>query len=413
MAISDKLEYLNDTKQLLKDKINNLGGSIDDNTTFREYANQLQNVYDNYPKTEYQEGTEITLSNTLKGKLDYDNGIVGIGQSSQDGTPTPSTPIAINSVTGNQDVVVSGKNLVPFPYYDSDVQDRNGVNWSVNENGTINATGTANASSSIFYLTNGDSDIYLKAGTYKISTNLFIDPNGFSVQVISIVNGNYGTVYWNDIVLTETTRLRIRVIAKPNTTVNVQNAYLMIERGNQATAYEKYKTPKTYQFSIGDKELFEECTIVGSPDNWKFVDNYAKKTMRGDDIVRLTAEVSVGTNYRHLIQFAEGTDASMAWCNYAKFLKNYTADNVHFYLYTNQLILFVPLTYQELKARADVVPLEVVYPLATPIETPITDETLISQLNAWYNAHSNNGTTIITSNGNLPMIMKVRGLKGE
>ena len=32
---------------------------------------------------------------------------------------------------------------------------------------------------------------------------------------------------------------------------------------------------------------------------------------------------------------------------------------------------------------------------------------------ALYNAHSNNGTTIITSNGDLPMIIKVIGLKGE
>lgn len=86
MAISDKLEYLNDTKTLLKQKINNLGGSITDETTFREYANQLQNVYDNLPKTSYQTGTEITLSPTLKGKLDYDSGKVGYGDTSQDST---------------------------------------------------------------------------------------------------------------------------------------------------------------------------------------------------------------------------------------------------------------------------------------------------------------------------------------
>ena len=32
---------------------------------------------------------------------------------------------------------------------------------------------------------------------------------------------------------------------------------------------------------------------------------------------------------------------------------------------------------------------------------------------ALYNSHSLNGTTIITSNGDLPMIIKCRGLKGE
>ena len=46
-------------------------------------------------------------------------------------------------------------------------------------------------------------------------------------------------------------------------------------------------------------------------------------------------------------------------------------------------------------------------------EIPITDTTLINQVKALYNAYSNNGTTIITSNGDLPMIIKCRGLKGE
>lgn len=53
------------------------------------------------------------------------------------------------------------------------------------------------------------------------------------------------------------------------------------------------------------------------------------------------------------------------------------------------------------------------YPKATPTEIPITDQTLINQVKAWYNAQSNNGTTIITSNGNLPLVIKVRALKGE
>ena len=63
---ADKGEYLNTTKSLLKDKINNLGGEITDETTFREYANQLQEVYDNIPKTEFQEGSELNLGKTIK-----------------------------------------------------------------------------------------------------------------------------------------------------------------------------------------------------------------------------------------------------------------------------------------------------------------------------------------------------------
>lgn len=99
-TISEKLTYLNETKQELKQAINNLGGSIDDQTTFRQYAEQLQNVYDNLPKTSYAEGSNITLSNTLKGKLDFENDIVGYGQTSQEGTPTPDNPQEIEVVRG-------------------------------------------------------------------------------------------------------------------------------------------------------------------------------------------------------------------------------------------------------------------------------------------------------------------------
>ena len=83
MSTANKLTYLNGTKQELKQKINNLGGDITDNTTFRQYADKLQTIYDNAPKTDFEEGSNITLSNCLKGKLDYEDDIVGYGDTSQ------------------------------------------------------------------------------------------------------------------------------------------------------------------------------------------------------------------------------------------------------------------------------------------------------------------------------------------
>lgn len=49
--------------------------------------------------------------------------------------------------------------------------------------------------------------------------------------------------------------------------------------------------------------------------------------------------------------------------------------------------------------------------LNTPIEIPITNEILITQLNAWYNAQSMDDTTYITVDGNLPMQLKLKALK--
>ena len=431
---AEKGAYTLQTKSLLKQAINNIGGEVTDETTFRQYVNQLQNVYDNLPKTSFQEGTEITLSNTLKGKLDFDNGVVGIGQSSQDGTPTPSTPITINSVTGNQDVVVSGKNLVPFPY-SSQAGLISGVNWSVNADGTINANGTADYTSSIFYLCNGDRDIYLDAGTYKISSNLFDDPHGFSVQAIQIVNGSYGTVYFNNMILTERTRLRIRILAKPNATVNVQNAYLMIEPGSTATPYEPYITPTSYQLSLGDIEL----NAIGNYKDELIYDvnedKVYKKNVIGKYTFTGTEDWSFdSTTYNRIyIQSASilrppckipssNDDPPNILCNY---LMNYNATT---FLGDNSLNGITlsqngtisarntsKTTLEQYKSWLSEVKPVLYYVIGSQAQTliEITDTTLINQVKALYNAHSNNGTTIITSNGNLPMIIKCRGLKGE
>lgn len=52
----------------------------------------------------------------------------------------------------------------------------------------------------------------------------------------------------------------------------------------------------------------------------------------------------------------------------------------------------------------------VAYVLGTPIDIEITDTTLKSQLENWYNAQTIEGTTTINVSGNLPMIIKARAL---
>lgn len=102
MSTATKLEYLNDTKGLLKDSINSLGGEITSQTTFRNYATELDSIYSNLPKVS-DTGSNISLSPTLKGRL----GSVLKGNTLQDGTPTPDSPVEIQSATGLQTITVS------------------------------------------------------------------------------------------------------------------------------------------------------------------------------------------------------------------------------------------------------------------------------------------------------------------
>lgn len=67
-SINEKLNYINETKSLIKDKLNDLGSEIEDETTFREYAEKIEDLYNEWPKIN-DEDTTITLNNTKKGKM--------------------------------------------------------------------------------------------------------------------------------------------------------------------------------------------------------------------------------------------------------------------------------------------------------------------------------------------------------
>lgn len=84
---AQKLQRVLDTKEGLKDTINTyLGQDITSAIPFKDYETYIKNFYGELPKTSYAEGSNITLSNTLKGKLDFEDGIVGYGDTSQNST---------------------------------------------------------------------------------------------------------------------------------------------------------------------------------------------------------------------------------------------------------------------------------------------------------------------------------------
>lgn len=117
MGYIEKTDYLKESKDILKDALIDLGADIDSDTPFKQYVNSIDNIYNDFPKTPYQEGTNITLTNCSLGKIDFENNIVGYGNISQESIPTPDTPIPIQVVTGTQKVIVRGKNI-----FDGDIE---------------------------------------------------------------------------------------------------------------------------------------------------------------------------------------------------------------------------------------------------------------------------------------------------
>ena len=54
MATIDKLNYLNETKQEIKDALNDLGAEITNDTTFRSYVDKINDLYDEYSQEEVE-----------------------------------------------------------------------------------------------------------------------------------------------------------------------------------------------------------------------------------------------------------------------------------------------------------------------------------------------------------------------
>ena len=117
-TIADKLTYLNETKTKIKDNLN-FGGANITNETFREYANKIKDLYvyfmnngldvvwNNWEKV-IGSGTSITLNQTMEAPIKIDLK----GNTSQNGTPTPTAPIEVETTTGGQEIMISGKNML-------------------------------------------------------------------------------------------------------------------------------------------------------------------------------------------------------------------------------------------------------------------------------------------------------------
>ena len=436
MSTSNKLTYLNETKQELKQKINNLGGSIDEQTTFRQYAEELQYIYDNLPKTEYQEGTEINLGVTSKGKLDFENGVVGIGDTKQ------------NSTNGYQ--------LLGIPNY---TETKNGVTVTI-LNGEITMSGTL-----INNATNFDipiADIILNTtDTYSVAMNDNTTlPNGlgryFLDSSLNLIRWSYGiSGLQNNTGFSPVNNTTAKYLRLALNTVNVNytgfKCKIMFERGATSHDFEQYSggyaspSPnweQPIQCVTGNQEIVESdgnnnsITYPISLGNNKFynIGDYADellydvvndKVYKKEVIRQITLngtenwQRSGGTTeqvYVGVISISGAVDHK-GLSNYFK-QSNYTEENT-FDVYNSgaNLALRFPTSqitdYSEIKTWLQSHNTDVFLVRTTSQLTELTDTTLKQQVKNWYYAHSNNGTTIIESNGDLPMIIKVRALKGE
>ena len=117
-TISDKLTYLNTTKTQLKQMISY--GYPLSNETFRQYvggvfkalinsmSDTLNTTWNNLPKITTTPSTSQSINNTIEAPMRVE---LGASELSQSGTPNPSYPQDIHTISGDNTIRVNTKNL--------------------------------------------------------------------------------------------------------------------------------------------------------------------------------------------------------------------------------------------------------------------------------------------------------------
>lgn len=193
-------------------------------------------------------GDLITVSDASDMEL---AGLRIFGKTSQNGTPTPEAPVALDSVgdDGSVDVTVCGKNVLQIT---AESKTTLGVTFTVREDNTILVNGTCTGSSNLYYPI---STFNLPAGSYEFSgapTGAIVGDFDTYIQATGNVTGtNYGTVARGadnitdkekKFTLTEECAVKCHIRIKPGIVVDNKVFKLMIRHASFNNGdYEPYK----------------------------------------------------------------------------------------------------------------------------------------------------------------------------
>ena len=358
----DEYYTKSETNLLLNDKVDTTAyvhkqATQDANITENaSNINELQSLVNQLPTVE-EKGTDISLQDVLNfrfKKLDL------FGNSSQDGEPTPDSPYPVKVVTGENSIVVQNENLFDKNNANKlNVQiDRNALKLIENSSARTlwikiqpNSTYTVSKiSSARFRIATLQAQPIINADLTKYES----DDSGTTLTITSEANDHYlAVMYYNSTVdtLTEQQILDSIMIAKGST---APSTYVEHEEQN-------------YQLSLGNIELNSSPDgtirdqIVGKPNEW-----YKR------EYIGKTTDVSGSTSITI----------------------NDMVSNGGFYSYYGGTLNGKTITYASAISGTNTI----LYQKSQYTDIPITDTTLINQLNNIYNnAHSYKGVTNITS----------------
>lgn len=336
--------------------------------------------------------------------------------------PNPNYPQNVRVVTGEQTMKVIGKNLLRLVQESSPSQ---GITATVNSDGSITVSGTA--SSTWADLTNASTDITLSSGgTYTFSINkglpvsIGLVTSGVTRQDFNIAPGRTSVTATANY---DNTALRLYIFGLTQNQSYDFTIYPQFEKGSSATTYEPFQS-QTYTVDLGSIELCKigsyQDYIYKSGDDWYVHKAVEKIVAEGSEggyngtnnwyWIGLSSygganTVSSGPLFSNRFTFykrSDFLDTSLAGCSIDSattlLIRNTDCTSTSDYrtwLASNNVTFY--------------------YPLGTPTDTKITDETLLSQLEPLASqAYSYiDVTNLISKSTSLPVIMSVQAIKED
>lgn len=348
-------------------------------------STNVNDIYNLLPTTT-NENTDITISNTADIKA---KSITIKGNTSQAGTPTPTSPVDVKVVTGTNTIKIQNKNIAlinkTFPYTDR------AVTYSYSNN-QFNLSGTANNNNIYMMIYEPTGTPLYKSGdviTVMNETNWgdsarieFLKSNSsFSVgvtknatQTLTLSEDVYGYRVWYS--------------ASNNKNFNGIYQKIEIEKGTPTpTDYVEHQE-KNYTINLGTLEL---CKI-GTYQDYLYKNNnkWYKHQVIGEKVLVGTENWSKGSdtssNY-YILQNIINANQNYAdgLSNYFVNAKAYPSGNPGRYAIrdsgTSLMFNSSETTTDNFKTWLTTHNTLVYYPLATATDIEITDTTLIKQLN--------------------------------
>lgn len=389
-----KTQWVNNTTPINETNLNKIEQGIYNNSLVADAVTNTLNPTDTetYKTAELTEGQITDVIGV--------NDILIKGQTSQNGEPTPSSPVDVNVVSGSNVINTSSKNL-----FDKDTEIKGKL--IVTTTGAIQNNPAWNISQFIpvksgtelcfSYQTQGSGQIELVE--YDKNQNIL------GGEAPSITQKYTKTISNN-------TKF-VRVGYRNDLTCD----NLQLEYGSNRTTYEPHQG-KELPLDLGSIEL---CKIGDYQDyfykesnKWYLHKEIGKVVLNGSEsdwtresyseqyyyrlLTNIPNQSNGFSNYFTVIAYSAGllshTNSLRINNSYLDIVtdkSNTSLDDFKTWLSTHNTIVY--------------------YELATPTDTEITDTTLISQLEAIYNAPLYEQTNITQTNNDLPMILDITACK--